>query len=355
MIIAEYSLPDKLLKSITIASLVHQSILSPALGRKAKGQVVVLNKTKPEVNTIMQLTQLQEQTWVIQGGANIGVIASEGRCLIIDSGMDKDAGRDILNQVKKLGLTPTALLVTHAHADHFGGAHYLVRQTGLKVYATRVEAAVMSGPILEPLYLFSGAQPPRELQHKFLLAKPCLADFILAGNETSVGDIAVRVLPLPGHSSEQVGVAFGETLFVGDAFLTPEILDKHRIPFYADVHTGLMTLTALKTEILPFTSIVAGHGEIYTSTDQTRRAIEYTCQRLESILEEIRTALASGEARPAADLLQAVANAQGMQIEALPQYVLTHTTIQSALSTLYTRGEICPQFQNNALLWRRMM
>jgi hypothetical protein len=42
----------------------------------------------------------------------------------------------------------------------------------LKVYATRVEASVMASPMLEPLYLFSGAQPPRELQHKFLLAKP---------------------------------------------------------------------------------------------------------------------------------------------------------------------------------------
>lgn len=302
----------------------------------------------------MQLIQLHEQTWVIQGGANIGVIAWGGRCLIIDSGMDKDAGRDILNLVKKLGLTPTALLVTHAHADHFGGAHYLVRQTGLKVYATRVEAAVMSGPILEPLYLFSGAQPPRELQHKFLLAKPCLADVILAGNEQSVDEIPVRVLPLPGHSSEQVGVAFGETLFVGDAFLTPEILDKHRIPFYTDVQTGLMTLNALKTEIVPFKYVVAGHGEVYASTEQTSRAIEYTSQRLESILEEIRVALASGDARSAADLLQVIANAQGMQIEALPQYVLTNTTLLSALSTLYARGEICPQFQENTLLWRRM-
>src|SRR5215469_14414945 len=145
----------------------------------------------------MQLIQLDEHIWVIQGGANIGVIAYEDRCLIIDSGLDKDAGREILNQIKKLGLTPTALLVTHAHADHFGGAHYLVRQTGLKVYATRVEAAVMSSPILEPLYLFSGAQPPRELQHKFLLAKPSPSDVILTGNETAIDGIPLQVLSLP--------------------------------------------------------------------------------------------------------------------------------------------------------------
>ena len=303
----------------------------------------------------MQLTQLDEQTWVIQGGANIGVIAHEGRCLIIDSGMDKDAGRDILNQVKKLGLTPTALLVTHAHADHFGGAHYLVRQTGLKVYATRVEAAVMSGPILEPLYLFSGAQPPPELQHKFLLAKPCPVDIVLSGNEQSVDEVPVSVVSLPGHSVEQVGVAFGNTFFVGDAFLTPEILDKHRIPFYTDVHTGLATLTTLKTQILPFKHIVAGHGEIYTSIEQTNRAIEYTIERLESILDSIRVALAHGEARSAADILSAVARARGAQIQVLPQYVLYNTTVQSALSTLNARGEICPLFQDNSLVWRRIV
>jgi glyoxylase-like metal-dependent hydrolase (beta-lactamase superfamily II) len=301
----------------------------------------------------MQLIQLSTGIWVIQGGANIGILAFEGRCLIIDSGMDKDAGKDILKQVKKLALTPTALLVTHAHADHFGGAHYLVNQTGLKVYATRVEASVMAGPILEPLYLFSGAQPPKELQHKFLLAKPCLTDVILAGNEQELEHIPVRVLSLPGHSSEQVGVAFGDTLFVGDAFLTPEILDKHRIPFYTDVQTGLSTLHTLKTQIAPFKHIVAGHGEIYTSAEQTYRAIDYTVERLESILDTIRTALADGQARSGAEMLSAVAHAQRAEINALSQYVLYNTTVQSALSTLYSRGEISPLFQNNALTWRR--
>ncbi len=302
----------------------------------------------------MQLVQLDENTWVIQGGANIGVIAHEGRCLLIDSGMDKDAGRDILNSVKKLGLIPGALLVTHAHADHFGGAHYLVRQTGLKVYATRVEAAVMSGPILEPLYLFSGAQPPRELQHKFLLAKPCPADIVLEGNEQAVDQIPLKVISLPGHSTEQVGVIFGETIFVGDAFLTPTILDKHGIPFYTDVQAGLLTLAAMKTQTGTFKHIVAGHGEIYASPAQANSAIEYTIQRLESILEQVRTALAAGDARGTADTLSAVANALGTTISALPQYVLYNTTVQSALATLYARGEIQPVFQDNYLAWRRV-
>src|SRR6266516_839090 len=320
----------------------------------------------------MQLIELQENTWVIQGGANIGVIAYEGHCLIIDSGMDKDIGQSILKQVKKLGLTPTALLITHAHADHFGGAHYLVRQTGLKVYATRIEASVMSGPILEPLYLFGGAQPPRELQHKFFLAKPCIADVILEGNERMVDHIPLEVISLPGHSTEQVGVAYTNILFVGDAFLTPEILDKHRIPFYTDLQAGLRTLSLLKTFVndtaeltqtsgeIPKTKttsinlLVAGHGKLYTSPDQAHHVIDYTVQRLESILEQVRISLAHGKTRSTSDVLGSVAAALGATITTLPQHALYNATIQAALSALYTQGEIQPIFKDNCLLWQRV-
>jgi glyoxylase-like metal-dependent hydrolase (beta-lactamase superfamily II) len=325
----------------------------------------------------MQLIELQENIWVIQGGANIGVIAHEDHCLIIDSGMDKDTGQKILKQVKKLGLTPTALLITHAHADHFGGAHYLVRQTGLRVYATRVEASVMSSPILEPLYLFGGAQPPRELQHKFFLAKPCMADVILEGNEQSVDQIPLDVISLPGHSTEQVGIVYGNILFVGDAFLTPEILDKHRIPFYTDIQEGLKTLSylktfvndattssaialsqlsgsTLKTKTTPFKLVVAGHGEINSTPDQFNLVIDYTVQRLESILEQVRNSLAHGEPRSTTDVLSSVAAGHGATITTLPQHALYNTTIQAALSALYAQGEIQPIFQDNYLLWQRM-
>lgn len=324
----------------------------------------------------MQLIELKENVWVIQGGANIGVIAHEDRCLIIDSGMDKDIGQNILKQVKKLGLTPTALLITHAHADHFGGAHYLVRQTGLQVYATRVEASVMSGPILEPLYLFGGAQPPKELQHKFFLAKPCPVDVILEGNELSVGQVPLKVIPLPGHSSEQIGVAYSDILFVGDAFLTPEILDKHHIPFYSDIQAGLQTLDFLKTlvknpsafnadhlsplsesipntKIEPFKLVVAGHGELHSSIDQVNQVIDYSVQRLESILEEVRISLEVGAPVSASDVLSFVAAKHGASITTLSQHALYNTTVQAALSTLYTQNIIQPVFRDNRLMWQR--
>ena len=143
------------------------------------------------------------------------------------------------------------------------------------------------------------------------------------------------------------------TTFVGDTFLTPEILDKHRIPFYWDVQTGLTTLTTLKTQILPFKHIVAGHGEIYTSIEQANRAIEYTIDRLESILENIRAALTDDKPQPGADILSTVAHAQGAHIHTFSQYVLYNTTVQSALSTLYKRGEVSPIFHENTLAWHR--
>ena len=319
----------------------------------------------------MQLIELQENVWVIQGGANIGVIAHQGRCLIIDSGMDKDTGQYILKQVKKLGFTPTASLITHAHADHFGGAHYLVRQTGLQVYATRVEASVISGPILEPLYLFGGAQPPKELKHKFLLAKPCAVDVILEGNELSVDQIALNIIPLPGHSPEQIGVAYNGILFVGDAFLTPEILDKHHIPFYSDIQAGLQTLDFLKTlvqapdllslanksipntNLNPFKLVVAGHGELYSSMDLVNQVIDYTGQRLESILEAVKISLEVGVPVSASDVLSFVAGKLGASISTLSQHSLYNTTVQAALSMLYTQNAIQPVFQDNRLMWQR--
>jgi hypothetical protein len=119
------------------------------------------------------------------------------------------------------------------------------------------------------------------------------------------------------------------------------------------VQVGLTTLGTLKTRTVAFKHVVAGHGEIYSSSERANLAIDYTVQRLESILEEVRTTLAGGVARSGAAILSDVASGQGAMITTLSQYVLYNTTVQSALSTLYARGEIYPLFQDNSLFWCR--
>ena len=76
--------------------------------------------------------------------------------------------------------------------------------------------------------------------------------------------------------------------------------------------------------------------------------------QLEAILDQARSALANGDARGTAAILSAVSEAQGTEISTLSQYVLYNTTVQSTLSTLYTRGEISPVFRENQLLWQRV-
>lgn len=186
----------------------------------------------------------------------------------------------------------------------------------------------------------------------------------------------MQIIPLPGHSIEQVGLWYGNTLFVGDAYLTPEILDKHHIPFYTDILAGLKTLDLLKalvknseesspdtltlsngnilnTKTTPFKHVVAGHGELYSLSDKIHQVIDYSVQRLESILEQVRNSLDYGEARSTADVLSSVAAIQSAAITSLSQHALYNTTVQAALSALYTQDAIHPIFQDNRLLWQR--
>ena len=67
---------------------------------------------------------------------------SEG-LILVDSGLDQDAGL-LKSEMAKLGLDwkrVRAILLTHVHGDHSGGAEALRSATGAKVYAGRRRCA----------------------------------------------------------------------------------------------------------------------------------------------------------------------------------------------------------------------
>jgi glyoxylase-like metal-dependent hydrolase (beta-lactamase superfamily II) len=294
----------------------------------------------------MEPIRLTDAAYQLRGGSNAGLIAQDGRAVLVDSGLDKDTAKKILRIVETLRLRLVAVVVTHAHADHFGGAATVRARSLAPVYAPALEAAIVANPLLEPLYLFSGASPAAEWRHKFVLADACPVDGLLAPGDATLGGVPLKVIAAPGHAPNQVMIAGGGVCFVADACFAPEILRKHGIPFYVDVDQAADTLNALPTLDGKFACFVPGHGEAVPETGPW--AAENAAR-----LAEIRQAVAASlrEADDLGGILQRTATRLGLQIPNPVVYTLTQTTILACLSALQKAGSAAVRVVDNRLCW----
>jgi glyoxylase-like metal-dependent hydrolase (beta-lactamase superfamily II) len=90
--------------------------------------------------------------------------------VLIDSGLEPDA-HQLKKEMAALQLdwhSIHAILITHAHGDHCGGAEYLRRTTGARVYAGAGDAAILrtGGPreaFYSVFYVPDGLRPAATL------------------------------------------------------------------------------------------------------------------------------------------------------------------------------------------------
>jgi glyoxylase-like metal-dependent hydrolase (beta-lactamase superfamily II) len=295
----------------------------------------------------VELIQLTDTAYQLRGGANAGLIAQDGQAVLVDTGLDRDTAKRILRAVEGLSLRLVGIVITHAHADHFGGAALLRSRTGAPVYAPGLEAAIVANPLLEPLYLFSGAAPPSHLRHKFTLAEACPVDGLIESGEVTIGGVPIRVIAAPGHAPNQVMIAGGETCFVADACFAPEVLEKHGIPFYVDVTQAAATLASLSHLDGSYAAFVPGHGKAVAS-------IEPWAGENASRLAEIRQAVAQAlrEATELGDILLSATSHLKVAIESPVIYYLTQTTVLACLSALEATGAVAAHVIENRLHWR---
>jgi len=290
-----------------------------------------------------QPEQLGERTWLLPTGVNAGLWEHSDGAVLIDSGGDKEAGRQIRQVLDQRRLSLRLIVNTHSNADHIGGNAYLQKQTGCRIAAARMEAAFITDPVLEPSFLW-GAAPFRELRGKFLQAASSTVNLLLP-DSGPIPDTELEAVPLPGHFLQMIGVRTPDgVLFAGDALFGEEILAKHPVFFLYDVAAHLDTLQRL--ESLEARWIVPGHGapvrEARPLVAANRAALERTAAAVSSLCS-----------RPAGfeDILAGLCSQ--FCIELNPgQYVLVGGTLRAYLAWLADRGSLRPGFENGRMLWR---
>jgi glyoxylase-like metal-dependent hydrolase (beta-lactamase superfamily II) len=297
----------------------------------------------------LELRLLSGATYVARGPTNVGVYASEGRAVLIDSGNDDDAGRKLLRACEAAGLEVSHIANTHSNADHCGGNAFVQARTNCRIAAPRIEAGFVESPSLEPAFLWGGFPPP-PLRNKFLVAKASRVTDLLEA-PCAVPGAGIEALPLPGHYVGMVGYLTPDgVFFAADAAASPAILEKYRYYFVYDVAAHLATLDALAAMEVDW--IVPSHAEPTREAGPLVAANKAKILEVgERILELCGPPLSEGPATPDA-LIVALAASYGLELNHT-QYALLGSTLRSYVAWLADQGLVSTRIEANRLVVER--
>lgn len=294
----------------------------------------------------LTLTHLKGDTYLIPSPTNIGVYCQESGAVLIDSGNDKEAGRQINRLVEQQGWPLKTIINTHSNADHIGGNAFLQNKTGCEIAATRGEAPFITDPAKEAAFLFGGF-PHKGLRNKFLLAKPSEVN-IITPSDGQIPGTSLRAVPLPGHYFDMIGIMTPDNVFfIADTLFPENVIRKYHLFYLLDIRAHLQTLEFLKNQEADL--FVPSHGEpqrdIRSLVDINRDKVLEIINRLEEICSEPLNQ---------EEILCKICEIYDVNLDAT-QYVLLSSTIRSYLSYLLEEGRLEYTFGTSGMLWGRVL
>lgn len=295
----------------------------------------------------MKIIDLSDEVSFIPGAVNIGLIKLNKKSVIlIDTGIDDSVAKRILKVLNQENLTINSLINTHSHADHCGGNNFIQKKTEARIYAPEIESTFIEHPIMEPWYLYSGAAPFKGLRNKFLNAKPSIVNTVIGMNQDSLSieGIQFDIIPIPGHSPNQIGIEFDSVCFCADVLFSEEILKKHKIPFFGDIDQALQSLNTLKQRSSSY--YVPSHA---TPSQEVEELVNINIRTINEIANSILINLETEKTMEY--LLKEMCNVLKIEITHPSQYFLLKTPIQAYLSYLHQKEKVNFELRDNQLFW----
>lgn len=185
-----------------------------------------------------------------------------GKAVIIDPVLDyrKDTGTistqsadELLQKVAEQNLEVTHILETHAHADHLSASRYLQHQLKASRDQGQEPLVCIGRRIQAVQHALAGAYniPGDDFQNAF--------DHYFDDQEIfQVGNLSVKVIPLPGHTPDHVGYLIGDNVFTGDSIFNPD-LGSARCDFPGGSATELYNSVQTLLNLPPHFQVYPGH------------------------------------------------------------------------------------------------
>ena len=176
-------------------------------------------------------------------------------CLVVDPAAEAD---HLLSSLARAPSPVRAILLTHAHWDHFGAAAALQRATGAPVVLHREEQRLLR---MAPSYARAVDRIDFEVPDRVCFWGDAESGALGLGAE-------LAILHVPGHSRGGVVIRAGSFVFTGDTLLR-ERAGSCKPPFgnRAALEGSLDTLRAC---IRPEDTLLGGHGQAWSGSEARR-------------------------------------------------------------------------------------
>lgn len=226
--------------------------------------------------------QIADDSWKTGHGAHVTIAGTANGAVVIDTAYGMPAPASfIAGYLAGLGYPPVkAILLTHNHRDHSGGAAHLRETTGAPIWCHPLEAPL----VIESTKVEAKDDQPEQ---PGTVVDGALTD----GQVIDAGGIEIQVVHTPGHAPghccfflPQSGIMITGDLVLGSATTS-----------VSPPHGSMVDLLKSLEQLLdfPMTLIVPAHGPLITNPrENVQGVLDHRRERENQVL----AALAEGEA-----------------------------------------------------------